>query len=190
MTKTHRAIVLGASAGGIQALQQIIPVLPAQFSLPVMIVQHLMFGSDDFLATYLNELSSVSVAEARPGQMIRPAKVYIAPAGYHLLVEENHTLSLSVDLPVNYSIPSIDVLFESAAQAYEAALIGVILTGASKDGSVGLKCIKAMGGIAVVQDPTTAEVPLMPRLAMESCDVDYVLPLDKIGQFLVSISDE
>lgn len=188
MKKSYKAIVMGASAGGMNALEHIVPRLPPEFSLPVIVVNHLLCGSDDFLATHLNALSQVEVTEARHGQVIRPATVYIAPAGYHLLVEENHSLSLSVDRPVNFSIPSIDVLFESASEAYEDTLIAVMLTGGSSDGAEGIKAIKACGGLAVVQDPSSAEVPLMPQSAIDSCQVDHILPLEDIGTLLVSLS--
>ena len=116
-------------------------------------------------------------------------KIYIAPPNYHLLVEADRTFSLSIDEPVNYARPSIDVLFETAADVYKTNLIGVILTGANTDGSHGLKRIKETGGLSVVQDPSTAEADTMPRAAIAAVDVDYVLPLEEIGKVLTMLAD-
>ncbi|WP_028866205.1 chemotaxis protein CheB [Psychromonas aquimarina] len=190
MKKNYQAVVIGASMGGMQALRTLLAQLPNNFPLPVMVVQHQMRGSDDFLAEYLNRYCAVEVKEACSNEPVLSAHVYIAPAGYHLLVEEEKTLSLSVDLPVNYSIPSIDVLFESAADVYGEYLVGIVLTGASVDGSQGLKKIKAYGGLAVVQDPVSAEAPEMPAAAVNAAEVDHILPLEEIGVFLGGLTDD
>ncbi|NRD74459.1 chemotaxis protein CheB [Shewanella sp. VB17] len=181
----YEAIVVGVSAGGLHALTQILPCLPPDYPIAVLIVQHRYRGSDHFLDEYLNQLSAVTVKEAEPGEPILPAHVYIAPAGYHLLVERDKTLSLSIDPPVNFSIPSIDVLFQSAATCYKNTLIGLILTGANSDGSQGLKMIKEYGGYGIVQDPHTAEVDVMPRAAIDLVEVDKIIALDELGHFLV-----
>ncbi|MBW8183838.1 chemotaxis protein CheB [Shewanella nanhaiensis] len=178
------AIVIGVSAGGLKALTAILPVLPSDFPLAVIVVQHRHRDSDNFLDRYLDDLSSVRVKEAEPGEVILPSYVYIAPAGYHLLIERDKTLSLSIDPPVNFSIPSIDVLFESAAACYKNHLIGLILTGANSDGSQGLKLVKDYGGYAIVQAPETAEVDVMPKAAIDLVDVDKVIPLQELGVFL------
>ena len=154
--------------------------------MAIIIVQHRHRDSDDFLDKYLNDLSMIKVKEAEPGEVILPAHVYIAPPRYHLLVERNKTLSLSIDPPVNFSIPSIDVLFESAAACYKNHLIGLILTGANSDGSQGLKIIKEYGGYAIVQAPNTAEVDVMPKAAINLVNVDKVIPLEDLGQFLIN----
>ncbi|PKH02648.1 chemotaxis protein CheB [Psychromonas sp. MB-3u-54] len=190
MKKSYQAIVIGASMGGMEALKMILAQLPDNFSLPVIVVQHQMRDSDDFLAVYLNRHCAIKVKEACAHELILPAYVYIAPAAYHLLIEEDKTLSLSVDLPVNYSIPSIDVLFESAADVYGESLVGVVLTGASADGSQGLKKIKAYGGLTVVQDPNTAEAPKMPSAAIKVTQIDHILPPDKIGVFLRELTND
>jgi two-component system chemotaxis response regulator CheB len=179
------AIVVGVSAGGLNALARILPCLPPDYPMAILIVQHRHRDSDHFLDEYLNELSAVRVKEAEPGEAILPAHVYIAPAGYHLLVERDKTLSLSIDQPVNFSIPSIDVLFQSAASCYKNHLIGLILTGANSDGSQGLKMIKEYGGYAIVQAPQTAEVDMMPKAAIELVDVDKVISLEELGNFLI-----
>lgn len=183
-----RAVVVGVSAGGLEALSVLIPSLPGFFPLPVIVVQHHGQGDDDFLAEYLARLSDLPVRVPADKEPIRPGAVYIAPAGYHLLVEDGGTFSLSLDPPVNYCRPSIDVLFESAAEAYGAGVLGVILTGANADGSRGLKCIKDRGGLAIVQDPDTARSPCMPKEALLATAVDRVLPVAEIGPFLAQSS--
>jgi len=181
----YRAVVVGVSAGGLDALGTLLPSLPQTFPLPVLIVQHLLAGSGDYLAQSLDEKCALHVKEADEKEPIQPGRVYIAPANYHLLVERDETLSLSVNGSVHYSRPSIDVLFESAARVWGAAVIGVILTGASADGAEGMRMIARRGGLAVVQDPATAEQAVMPRAAIEAAGEKHVLPLAQIGPFLV-----
>ena len=182
------AVVIGVSAGGLAALHVILPLLPEDFGLPVIIVQHLHIASGGYLVQDLNGRCRLTVKQADEKEAIKPGMVYLAPPNYHLLVEEDRTFSLTVDRRVNYARPSIDVLFETAVLAYREKLIGVILTGANNDGSQGLKRIKEAGGLAVVQDPLDAEVDSMPRAALVAIAVDYILPLDQIGPFLVSIA--
>ena len=182
------AVVIGVSAGGLAALHTMLPLLPVDFDLPVIIVQHLHPASGNYLVQDLNARCHLSVKQADEKEIIKSGTVYMAPPNYHLLVEEDRTFSLTVDKRVNYARPSIDVLFETAALAYREKLIGVILTGANNDGSRGLKKIKETGGFAVVQDPLNAEVDSMPRAALVATAVDYILPLDQIGPLLVSIA--
>lgn len=189
MAAPYKVIAIGVSAGGLATLPVIINNLPADFPMAVIVVQHAADDSGSFLAEYLNRSSAIAVQEAAEKEPIRPAVVYIAPPGYHLLVEEDATFSLSVDERVNYSRPSIDVLFESAAETFADRLIGLILTGASNDGSKGLEIIKSHGGLAIVQDPATAEADFMPRSAIQTVDVDHILPLDKIAPFLIGLRD-
>jgi len=185
--KQYQAIVIGVSVGGLNALSNILPALLADFPVPVIIVQHISQDkSDNFLTTILNERCGLRVKEADEKEKIAKGNVYLAPRGYHLLVEKDKTFSLSIDEVVNYSRPSIDVLFESAAEAYSSGLIGIVLTGASSDGANGLKKIKESGGIAIVQDPDTAEGTAMPLSAIQACKVDHKLPLDEIGEFLAN----
>ena len=181
-------IVIGVSAGGVKALPDVLSHLPAEFPLPVVVVQHISpDGDNGFFIQSLSQRLSVKVKEAGEKERIVPGYVYIAPPNYHLLVEKDRTFSLSIDEKVNYSRPSIDVLFESAADVYGPALIGVILTGASADGARGMKKINENGGLAIVQDPESAEARIMPQAAIEACKVDYVLPLDEIGKVLVEL---
>ncbi|NQY93049.1 MAG: chemotaxis protein CheB [Campylobacteraceae bacterium] len=181
----YEAIVIGVSFGGMHALSTIIPALPKNFSIPIVIVQHQMSGKVELLHTILDKTSQMSVLEAKQNEKICAKTVYIAPGGYHLLIEKNKTFALSVDLPVNHSIPSIDVLFESAAETYKSKLIGIILTGANNDGSLGLKKIREYGGLAIVEDPHTAQVNIMPQSALDIAGADFILSLGEIKKYLV-----
>lgn len=183
----YEAVVIGASIGGLQALSAIIPKLPKDFKLPVIVVQHRGRMRDEFIVRYLNGKSDICVTEACSRGVISPEFVYISPAGYHLLVENDKIFSLSVDPPVSYSIPSVDVLFETAAEVYQEKLVGVLLTGANSDGSGGLQKIKSYGGLAIVQDPKTTEASSMVESALKLVEVDHVVALDKMGEFLRSL---
>ena len=184
----YKAIVIGVSFGGMYALASIVPELPADFPVPIVIVQHLSPNSDGFLFCHLNEKSQVRVKEAESGEIIQAGTVYLAPANYHLLLEDDLSLSLSAEDKVQYSRPSIDVLFESAAYAASSEIIGIVLTGANADGSNGLQMIKSAGGMTIVQDPETAEAAIMPRAAIAACQVDHIMGLAEIAPFLVIIT--
>lgn len=183
------AVVIGVSAGGMTALGILLPCLPAKYKLPVIIVQHSHPGSDDYLTRYLNDKCRLKVKQAEEKEPVLPGVIYFAPPNYHLLIEMDRTFSLSVEERVNFARPAIDVLFETAVDVYGSKLVGVILTGASADGAKGLMKIMAAGGIAVVQDPRTAEAEIMPRSAISAGDVDFILPLEAIGKFLAGLSD-
>lgn len=182
-----RAVVMGASAGGMVALATLLSCLPEHFSLPIAVVQHLSPNSGNYLVKYLDERCNLLVKEAEEKERLLAGCVYVAPPNYHLLVEDDETFSLTMDERVNFSRPAIDVLFETAAEVYRDGLVGVILTGANKDGSSGLKRIKELGGIALVQDPADAEVVEMPRAAIAATIADYILPLDKMGKILCEL---
>lgn len=186
-TKQYETIVIGVSAGGFEALKIVLSQLPNGFVIPIIIVQHRARGTDDFLCKYLAGFCSLQVKEAEEKESVSAGYVYVAPPDYHLLVEMDRTLSLSVDPPVNYSRPSIDVLFETAAEVYKERLIGVVMTGANNDGSMGLEKIKRSGGLTVVQDPKTAAVSQMPLGAIAAASPDHVLPLAGIGRFLAGL---
>jgi two-component system chemotaxis response regulator CheB len=159
------AVVIGGSAGSVGALGELLPGLPASFP-PVLVVVHVLPTSTTSLASVFTHRCTVSVVEAEPGTPIERGHVYFAPADYHLLVEPSRRCSLSIEPPVHFSRPSIDVLFESAADVYGARLLGVVLTGASSDGALGLRAIAERGGRAMVQEPATAECSVMPASAL------------------------
>ena len=185
---TYEAVAIGGSAGGLNALEMILQSLPADFKLPIFIVLHRLPAADDLLSLTLQENCRLKVKEATPSEAVQPGWVYLAPANYHLLIESDKTLSLSVDAKVCFSRPAIDVLFESAADTYQTGLIGIILTGANEDGTVGLKRIKATGGLTIAQHPATAEAPLMPSSAIQENIVDNILSLSDIASFLIGLT--
>ncbi|MGF7155663.1 chemotaxis protein CheB [Novosphingobium gossypii] len=183
------AIVIGASAGAIQALLRILPQLPSGFALPVLVVIHVPPGRRSELAGLFAGKCRVPVREAEDKEPIVPGTVYFAPPDYHLLVEvaegADHTLSLSTDEPVFFSRPSIDVLFESAAEAYGDALMAVVLTGANEDGARGLRSVAEAGGRVCVQDPATAYARTMPDAALAACRRARVLSIPQIVDCLI-----
>ena len=180
-----KIVVIGASLGGLNAVQIILSALPKNLPVAVAIGQHRHKSSDGELIRYLQEISVLPVREAEDKQPIIPGIVFLAPADYHLLVEPGY-FALSTDAPVTYARPSIDVLFESAADAYGAKVIGIILTGASSDGAQGLAKIKAYGGTVIVQKPDTAECPIMPEAAIKAVKMPQIIPLAEIVPFLNS----
>ncbi|HEY2092185.1 MAG TPA: chemotaxis protein CheB [Thermoanaerobaculia bacterium] len=184
--RDFRLIVIGCSLGGMNALVEVIGELPASFPVPIAVVQHRYRTSNEGLPSYFRRHAKLNVVDADDKQWIKAGNVYLAPANYHLLVEDGE-FSLSVDEAVAYSRPSIDVLFESAADAYHDALIAVVLTGANADGARGVDRVKKKGGLVIVQDPETAEAPEMPKAAIASTSVDRILPLDRIGPFLIEM---
>ena len=185
--KKYNAVVIGVSAGGINAMEKILPRLPEGFHLPLIIVQHISPHSDNFMVKHFNSISNITVKEAEEKEKITPGVAYFAPANYHLLIEDDYTFSLSVEDKVNFSRPSIDVLFETAVYVYCSSLVGIILTGANNDGSRGLKMIKDCGGLTIVQNPETAEVSAMPEAALKATTVDYSLNLEEIASFLTGL---
>jgi two-component system chemotaxis response regulator CheB len=186
----YKAIVIGISTGGVGTLKALLGALPADFPLPILIVQHLPHDSGDALAVFLDELCAIHVKEADEQERPTGGTVYLAPANYHLLVETDGRFGLSTDPPVNFSRPSIDVLFETAAEAFKEGLIGVVLTGAGIDGSLGLKRIKEKGGTTVVQDPIDAAADSMPRHAMAAVPPDHVVSLATLPQLFVNLSEQ
>ena len=188
--RPYELIVIGCSMGGMRALQIIFESLPKQFALPIVVAQHRYKTSNEALPAYFRRHTALQVVDATDKQWVAPGTIYLAPADYHLMVErteEHGELNLSVDAAVAYSRPSIDVLFESAADSYGERVIGVVLTGANSDGARGARLIKERGGFVVAQDPATAESPAMPQAAIAAAGVDRILPLERIGPFLVEL---
>jgi two-component system chemotaxis response regulator CheB len=181
-------VVIGTSAGGLKALQTLLSGLPEEFPLPIAIVQHRGKGSESGLCEFLRQCSSLPVTEPEDKEPIVPGHVYLAPRDYHLLIE-NGSFALSTDWPVAYARPSIDVLFESAADEYKERAIGVILTGGNRDGACGLTKIKARGGLTLVEDPESAAYREMPDAAIAQTKVDWVLPLPEIAPRLKRLSN-
>ena len=186
----YEAVVIGASAGGLQALKTLLSSLPTSFPFPIAIVQHIAERSENLMAELLNHASRITVKEAEDKESLNPGTVYLAPPGYHLLIEPDRSLSLSVDERVNHARPSIDVLFESAAEAFDEALMGIILTGANADGAQGLKTIKEHGGLAIVQNPESAEAPAMPKAALAATEADYIVDLEQLTPLLLQLAAE
>lgn len=179
-------VVIGTSWGGLHALMEILPRLPRTFDVPVVIAQHRSSDGVGRLETLLSTHCSLPVRGAQHGMAIEPGVVYVAPADYHLLVERE-TLALDTQQPLNFSRPSIDMLFESAADAYGEKLIAIVLTGANDDGANGVRHVKRRGGMTIAQDPGTAERPEMPQAAIDTGDVNRVLPLARIGTFMATV---
>lgn len=184
----YEAVVIGVSAGGLAALTRVLGVLPANYPLPVVVVQHRSRDERFLLEEVLQSKCAIRIRQVEEKEVMKPGTVYFAPPDYHLLIEENQAFSLSYDAPVNYSRPSIDVLFETAAQVFGPRLAGIILTGANADGSHGMKMIRKHGGITIAQDPATAEYDEMPEAAIKSGYVQKIMDLDAIGQFLLALA--
>lgn len=178
------AIVIGASVGAVEALSRLLPLLPADYPFAVMVVVHLPRQSGSMLSTIFADRCSLLVKEAEDKEPLLPGHIYFAAPDYHLLVNPDFTLALSSDEAVHYSRPSVDVLFESAAAVFGDALTGVILTGANEDGASGLASVVAGGGVALVQEPSTAEGRAMPTSAITACPNACVLDLGAMAAFL------
>jgi two-component system chemotaxis response regulator CheB len=177
------AIAIGCSAGGVDALMTLLGELDPRLPQPLMVCCH-RSDTMDILSDVLGRASALPVADAVERQALQPGVVHMAPAGYHLLVESDLHFALSADARVNYSRPSIDVLFRSAAEVFGAGLVGVVLTGANADGAAGLQRIRQLGGIAIVQLPSDAEASTMPQAALDLAGADYCLPLSDIASLL------
>lgn len=175
---------MAASTGGIEALRKVLRALEPRLSAPVMIVQHTASEDGQALCDALASGSAVPVVEAEPRQPLVNGCVYLAPPGYHLLIESGPRVALSVDEKVCHVRPSADVLFASAADVWRGGLIGVILTGANEDGAAGMAAIRSRRGLAVVQKPEEAEMREMPEATLRLAGADHVLPLARIGPLL------
>lgn len=184
------AVVIGASAGGVEALGTLLPALPSGLAVPIMVVLHLPREKPSLLVDIYAPRCAVPVQEAQDKEPVQPGTVYFAPADYHLLVDAGPSLALSVDDPVHFSRPSIDVLFESAADVYGERLLGIVLTGASQDGAAGLAAVHRAGGVTVVQEPAEAQAPYMPQSALASSPVDQVLSLAAMTKLLRGLAPE
>ena len=185
----YSVVVVGTSWGGLAALSTLLHGLPGDFSLPIVVVQHRGKDSERLLSELLQDTTDLNVCEIEDKEPLTPGTVHIAPANYHVLIEEGH-LSLNTDDMVRFSRPSIDVMFMSAADTYGARAVGVVLTGANEDGSRGLAQIARRGGVALVQDPKTAEIPIMPTAAIKAVPSAETLPLAALAPKLIELSRE
>ena len=183
------AVVIGASAGGFEALLAILKGLPASYPMPLVAVLHLPESHESKLAELFGYRLSVQVREARDKEPLAPGTLYFAPSGYHLSIENDYSFSLSCEDRVAYARPSIDVLFASAADAYGKALAGILLTGANYDGATGLAGMQVAGALTIVQDPASAEVPTMPEAAIRRMTPDLILTLAEIRSLLCRLGD-
>lgn len=181
------AIVVGASAGGVEAMLSIFGELPKGFGLPIIAVLHLPDERRSQLAEVFDRRIAVPVVEARDKEVLQPGTLYFAGPGYHLSVEQDRSLSMSQEDRVYHSRPAIDFLFASAADAYGAGLLAILLTGANQDGARGLAQVKQSGGTTVIQNPTEARVDVMPRAALALHTPDHILTLSQIGSLLASL---
>lgn len=184
----YQVVVMGASAGGIHTLSSILGRLNTNFRLPILIVQHISPDQTNVFSNDLIPSCPLVIVEAEDKMIIQPESVYFAPPNYHLLVDANQSLSLSVDEKVHYSRPSIDVLFESAAEVFGKHCVGILLTGANEDGSMGLCRIRNAGGLTAVQDPKTAASSYMPESALKQCEGHQILSVDAIVHLCNSLS--
>ena len=181
------AVVIGTSAGGVEALTVLLPELPARLAVPVFVVLHLPRERPSLLPSIFAPRCALAVVEAEDKQPVEAGTIYFAPPDYHMLIDAGPLIALSSDEPVHHSRPSIDVLFESAADYYRERLLGVILTGGSADGSAGLDAIRRIGGVTIVQQPEEAYAPLMVESALKGGPVDYVLPLADIAALFTAV---
>ena len=186
----YKLLVIGFSAGGIPLVTRILQALPHDYPLPIVVVSHLPDAKESSLADLLNQITPLTVSMALDKEAIMAGHVFLAPPGYHLLVERRGasvpSFALSVDEPVQNVRPSIDVLLESAAEVFETALIAVLLSGANSDGAQGMLCVKQLGGLGIVLSPQECEFNTMGRAALERVQVDYVVGMEEIVSLLHS----
>jgi two-component system chemotaxis response regulator CheB len=185
----YSIVAIGTSWGGLMAVSKLLSGLPAEFPIPIVVVQHRGKDSDRLLSQLLQDATPLTVCEIEDKDVLEPGKVHVAPADYHVMIERGY-LSLTVEEPVRYSRPSIDVMFTSAGDTYGKEAIGVVLTGANEDGSRGLAHIAKRGGKALIQSPKTAEIPIMPEAAARAVPTAEVLPLLQIGKRLIELSQQ
>ncbi|HEX8016546.1 MAG TPA: chemotaxis protein CheB [Flavobacterium sp.] len=181
-----KVVIIGGSAGSLSVLMQILPQLPVIKSYALVIVLHRRSTDEQTLEELITLKVSSNVKAVEDKEPFLPGYIYVAPSNYHLLFEKNNVLSLDTSEKINYSRPSIDVSFESAAEVYKNKLTGILLSGSNADGTQGLKAIKKQGGTIIVQDPESAEMPFMPNNAIQNTEPDFVLNIQEILQFIVA----
>ncbi len=184
----YKALVIGASFGGLEALKEIIPQLPKNFHLAVIVVLHIGENPNSSFIKYLNDISHLHVKEADEKEHIYSGTVYFAPPNYHLMIENDETFTLSTDSKIHHSRPAIDVLFETAAWCYKKDLIGVVLSGLNQDGAYGLLQINHLGGACIVQDPENAIAKIMPSAAYKTAKPQFITPLNQIADKIIALT--
>jgi two-component system, chemotaxis family, protein-glutamate methylesterase/glutaminase len=184
--KYFKCIVIGVSAGGMRALNKLLPVIPLEFPIPIVIVQHIHKSSTGFYIESLNSKCHITVKLAENNETLKSGFAYFAPPDNHVQITEEHKILLTKDEKVNYSRPAIDVLFNSASEIFEKNLLGIILTGANYDGTEGMEAIKQAGGFTIAQNPIDAEYPVMPKSAVDSGKIDLILTLDEISSVFIN----
>lgn len=185
---TCKSVVIGGSAGSIEVLLKLLPALSLPLSFAVIIVLHRKSSTDSSLVNLLSVKTILPIREVEDKDAAIPGEIYLAPADYHLLIEKEEVFSLDDSEKVNYSRPSLDVTFESAADVYGAALVGILLSGANADGTAGLNAIKKAGGLIVAQKPETAQSSFMPQQAILNTPIDFVFDVDEIAVFINSLN--
>ena len=180
-------VAIASSAGGVTALSELLAKLPSSFPSAILVVQHLSPNYISHLDEILARKAPLPVKRAENGEQARPSTIYIAPPNQHLLIAPDRTLSLTQTELVHFLRPSADILFKSVAAAYGKRAIAVVLTGTGKDGAMGVKAIHQMGGKVIVQDPATAEFNAMPKNAIATGSVDFILPLPEIAEKLICL---
>ena len=186
----NNALIIGGSAGSLEVILKILPDIEFPINFPIIIVSHRKSGNDNLLTTLLGAKTRLKVLEIEEKQPILPGNIYLAPSDYHILFEEDFTFSLDHSERVNYSRPSIDVAFQSAAEIYRKGLTALLLSGANEDGVEGLRKIKQFGGSICIQDPATAIVPYMPAQAALVLKIDHILNPNKIAKFINQLSNK
>jgi len=178
------AIVVGVSAGGMKLIPKLISCLDTNLKFPMIFVQHLHPEQTEYFIEYFQKDTTIKIVSISDKEILAPGTIYFAPPDYHVLIDDKQTLSLAIDEKVNFSRPSIDLLFDSAADVFGRNLIGILLTGANHDGAQGLHKIKSLGGITIVQSPDSAEFPAMPQSAIDLFEPDYILEVSEIAEII------
>ncbi|MCX2481929.1 chemotaxis protein CheB [Pedobacter sp. MR2016-24] len=182
------ALIIGGSAGSLDVLLKVLPLIKPDLNFPITIVIHRKNGADSLLPELLSGRTKLLVKEIDEKEVLRPGTVYIAPSDYHTLIEQDHTFSLDYSEKINYSRPAIDATFQTAAEVYKEKLVCLLLSGSNSDGVNGLKSVKAWGGTAVIQDPQSAQVSYMPAQAAAQVKIDYILPIEDMADFINLLS--
>lgn len=188
--RKYEAIVIGTSAGGLRALTVLLEQIPSDYPIPIIVVQHRSKDSRELLEEVLQSKCAIKIKQADEKEKIKSGIVFVAPPDYHLLIEMDKTFSLSSDFPVRFSRPSINVLFESAALAFQDRLVGIILTGANDDGATGMTVIGKWGGLTIAQNPDEAQFPFMTQASINTKTIQYIWSLSMIRNFLLNLSPD